>query len=141
MRKKTKKRRKRVGSKVSNLAPCRAFLSVKRKLHDEVEKLKQYLLTFPCVIRLLKRRDEISEKLKKFILAFFAFLSPCWTFLFIHKSKPNKKIKRIIETFIPNPFQDEPSDIGPTNAKSHGFKITIDFLHLCHKSYEVHPPS
>ena len=53
-------------------------------------KIKQYLMSLPFVIGLLKIRDEISEKLRQLILAFFDFLSPCWTFLFIKKSNPDE---------------------------------------------------
>ena len=126
MRKKTKNRRKGASSKVSNLAPCRAVSSVKRKLHDGIEKLQKYLLALPFVIGLLKIRDALSEKLRLLILAFFACLSPCWNFLFMHKSKPNKKIRRVIEIIAPNPFEDEPSNNGPTDAKSHGSEITYN---------------
>ena len=112
MRKKTKNRRKK-DSKSSD-----GFM----------DKFRQYLLTLSFVICLLKKRDEISEKLRQLILAFFDFLSPCWTFLFIHKSEPNEKRKQIIETYIPNPFQDEPSDNGQTDSKSLGSKITTEFL-------------
>ena len=127
---KTKNRRKGASSKVSDLAPCRAILSVKQKLHDGIDKIQQYLLTLPFIIGLLRIRDDISEKLRQLILAFFGCLSPCWNFLFLHKSKPNKKIRRVIETFAPNPFEDEPSNNGPTDAKSHGSKITTEFFHL-----------
>ena len=125
MRKKTKNR----GSKSSDLAPRRATRSLKQKLHDFVEKIQQYLLTVSFVIGLLKIRDEISEKLRQLILGFFDFLSPCWTFLFIHKSKRNKKIERVIETIAPNPFADVPSDNGQTSSKSHGSKI-MNFLRI-----------
>ena len=33
-------------------------------------------------------------------------------------------MKRVIETIAPNPFEDEPSDNGPTDAKSQGSRIT-----------------
>ena len=133
MRKKTKNRRKRASYNVSNLVPCQAVLSVKRKLHDAIEKIQQYLLTLPFIIGLLRIRDHIGEKLRQLILAFFDFLSPCWTFLFIHKSEPqnekikraSKKIERVIETIVPNPFVDEPNDNGPTDSKSHGSKKAV----------------
>ena len=130
---KTKNRRKGASSKVSDLAPCRAILSVKQKLHDGIDKIQQYLLTLPFIIGLLRIRDDVSEKLRQLILAFFDFLSPCWTFLFIHKSEPknekikraSKKIERVIETIVPNPFVDEPNDNGPTDSKSHGSKKAV----------------
>ena len=115
---------------MSNLVPCQAVLSVKRKLHDAIEKIQQYLLTLPFIIGLLRIRDDISEKLRQLILAFFGCLSPCWNFLFIHKSKPNTKIRRVIETIAPNPFEDEQSDNGPTDSKSHGSKTTTEFSHF-----------
>ena len=97
---------------------------------------------------LLKMKDEISEKLRLRILAFFDFLSPCWTFLFVHKSKPdestnvplriirsqdtkNNLVKYFVDrsfnfvslkSAIPNPFTDEPTDNGPTSSKSYGSK-------------------
>ena len=135
MRKKTKNRARRSGSEVSNLAPDGAFTSVKRKLHDFFEKIQQFLLTLPFVIGILKVRDEISEKLRLLILAFFDFLSPCWTFLFIKSQKndePKSKNEAILiemkEIIIPNPFSDPPSDNGPTSSKSFGSKKKFKLL-------------
>ena len=127
MRKKNRARRS--DSSVSNSAPGRAFDSVKQKLRDDVKKIKQFLLTLPFFIGLLKVRDDISEKLRQLILAFFDFLSPCWTFLFIKTPKNDAK-KSKSETIMiemkniiaPNPFSEQQSDNGPTSSKSYGSK-------------------
>ena len=103
---------------------------MKQKLLDFIERVQQFLLTIPFVIGLLKVRDEISEKLRLFILAFFDFLSPCWTFLFIKKPKSNKDgvksrrktILASLKSVIPDPFSDQPSDNGPTSSKSNRSK-------------------
>ena len=132
MRKKNRARRS--DSAVSNLAPCRAFDSVKQKLRDDVKKIKQFLLTLPFVIGLLKVRDDIGEKLRQLILAFFDFLSPCWTFLFIKtpkndgtKSKNETILIEMKNIIIPNPFSEQQSDNGPTSSKSYGSKNSSKF--------------
>ena len=116
-------------SAVSNLAPCRAFTSVKQKLRDFFNKIKQFLLTLPFVIGLLKVRDDISEKLRQLILAFFDFLSPCWTFLFIKtpkndgtKSKNETILIEMKNIIVPNPFSEQPGDRCPTSSQSYGSK-------------------
>ena len=63
------------------------------------------------------------------ILAFFRFLSQCWTVF--KKPKPNdvnksKKGTILIEMKninVPNPSSDQPSDNGPTISQSYGSKI------------------
>ena len=124
-----KNRTQKAGSEVSNLAPGGSTGSVKQKLRDFVNKIKQFLLTLPFVIGLLKVRDDISEKLRQLLLAFLDFLSPCWTFLFI-KTPKNDGTKTKNETILiemkniitPNPFSEQPSDNGPTSSKSYGSK-------------------
>ena len=65
-----------------------------------VQKLKAFLLTIqlyvnqlPFVIAFKSRfkimRARISEKLLQFLLAVFAFFSPCWNFFFLGTPKSN----------------------------------------------------
>ena len=55
-----------------------------------MDKVKAYFNQSPAVIAFKKFRDRLGEKLRQLILAFFALLSPCWTFLFVGTSKPIK---------------------------------------------------
>ena len=75
MRKNAKKRSKKVDSKESES-------SLK-------QKLKAYVEDSPAFIAVISMRDKVSEKLLQGFLAFFAFFSPCWNFIFIGTSKPD----------------------------------------------------
>ena len=107
MRKKAKKRSKDVKPGVSDS-------TFKQKVKAFFKPMLLYLNQLPVVIALKKTRDKASEKLLQLILAFFAFLSPCWSFFFIGTPKKNYD-NRI--WFFPNPFSDPPVDNEPTNTK------------------------
>ena len=77
--------------------------------------IKRYISQLPFV-------QKTSAILLQYILACFAFLSPCWTFLFI--KTPDSKMAKVDTTvdamgkIIPNPFVDQADENGPTNTKS-----------------------
>ena len=65
-----------------------------------------------------------TAKLLHYLLAFFACLSPCWTFFFI--KTPQTKMAKIdnkvseMKNIIPNPFSNQLNETGPTKTKRHG---------------------
>ena len=91
MGKKAKKRSKSASSKMWDLAPCRAYLVMKRKVKAYIDQLQQYLLTLPWIVTLLGVRDRASGCLLRGILGFFGCVAPVWNFFFL-RTQP-KKIK------------------------------------------------
>ena len=63
--------------------------SFKQKLRAYFLPIQLYVNQLPVVIEFKKKKARISEKLRLAILAFFAYLAPCWNFFFLGTPKPN----------------------------------------------------
>ena len=44
----------------------------------------------PTYAKFLQKRDELAEKIRVKLLAFFSYIGPVWTFLFVKNNEPGK---------------------------------------------------
>ena len=68
-----------------------------------LKRVKQYLLSLPIIVAVLRLRDKISAQLLKIILGFFSCVAPVWNFLFLKTEKPENG-------------SDEATENGPTGS-------------------------
>ena len=54
------------------------------------DKVSARLEKSPTYKKFLQQRDELAEKIRVKLLAFFSYIGPVWTFLFVKNSEPGK---------------------------------------------------